>query len=128
MPAKICIPELWHPVLTVSVGFWTFSKLSENPKNMFTAEGKISEALIDAFLELDEEMLKNAEIQEEMSGSERCHIQSEVKKNMFVLGTAVIVMVKNNFIYCGEFFKFAIVFKNSFEFKQMRVIQEQLFR
>ena len=50
------------------------------------AEGRISEALIDGFLTLDERMRENAELREEMSGS-----------------TAVVVLIKNNSIYCGKF-------------------------
>ncbi|KAL3085169.1 hypothetical protein niasHS_010238 [Heterodera schachtii] len=48
-------------------------------------EGRISDALVEAFLELDEQMMASEQIREEMSGS-----------------TAVTVLIKDNFIYCAN--------------------------
>ncbi|KAI3410168.1 tRNA methyltransferase ppm2 [Globodera pallida] len=48
-------------------------------------EGRISDSLVEGFLGLDEEMMTNDGIREEMSGS-----------------TAVVVLIKDNFIYCAN--------------------------
>uniref|UniRef100_A0A7E4ZZC8 protein-serine/threonine phosphatase n=1 Tax=Panagrellus redivivus TaxID=6233 RepID=A0A7E4ZZC8_PANRE len=53
--------------------------------NQFYKEGRIPEAIQHGFMELDELMLQDDNIKEEMSGA-----------------TAIMVLVKNNIVYCGN--------------------------